>query len=216
MQQPAVAGPTATAVREEGHGSASPMLSVKGSGVTSPRSPVPGNRASPTSPGGLRAQAFLDSVAAGDVDDAFERIQRAGSLKARQGSLSDVQGSVTELRRSQRDLLANLKAARRESDDVESRIDNSMRRFTIANVVIQRMNTRCAHAKTNNFMRGSKEFDAWEKLRSHTASVMEHVRRAKLKKEVADTKAALSELEQRKQENDSSGDHMPPRRVTLE
>ncbi|GBG29279.1 Hypothetical Protein FCC1311_055012 [Hondaea fermentalgiana] len=211
--------------REEGGRQGALGLHVKAVGVgkgwqssASPTSPkgLVATKASPASPKspGERAKEFLDKVESGDVEDAFAQIQLEGTKSMRRGSLADLQGSVLEVRRSQREIFRSLRDIRRTSEDVEASIDNSLRRFSVAQAVVHRMQDRSSRAQTTNFVRGSDEFKNWERLRNHSKSIASHVRKAKLQEEVAKTQMVLNDLASGSKE--ATDDHPPlVRRASL-
>lgn len=179
---------------------------ARSSGVSSPTSPkaklssarsqAKPSALSPSSPKSPadKARDFFQTVDEGNIDEAFARIQLEGARNMRRGSLAELQSSVYEVRRSQRDVLKSLRDIRRASEDVDASLDNSLRRFTIAQNVVSRMKDRSYRAQTTTFVVGSDEHKNWERLRQHSLAVADHARKNKLQEDVTRTKEVLSML----------------------
>jgi len=143
------------------------------------------------------SRGFGKSTKSPGTDVDFVMIQREGSVKMRRGSLSDLQDSLNHLRGSQKDVFQTLKDVRRASQEMNLRLDIDMRRFSVASNAVKRMSERSANAKATNFVRGSKEFDNWQKLRTHTTQVIKNIRKSKLEQDVLDMKERLQNGERK-------------------
>lgn len=125
------------------------------------------------------------------VSDAFEQIQKDGVKMIRRGTLGSIQAEILSARKSQRSLLKSARDARKITEEVDFAVDNALRRVTIANTVVNRLNERCARTRRSTFTQGSTEFKNWTALKAHTNAVMQNIRKKKFAKEVEEIKTML-------------------------